>query len=191
MRGIIAVLSVLAFVFGFSTTSPSSAVAQQASVRMGSIPATDVTATDFQAALKDEVASGKPVSDRSIRVVDVGGQHVGIGAVYRLSPSGQGVSASHDKVTEVYCMLEGAGTLVTGGTIVNPKQRESTNQIVAQINGPGISGTSIEGGKSRRIQAGDFVIIPAGTPHWWSAIEGKSMSYAVIRIDPSQVVALK
>jgi quercetin dioxygenase-like cupin family protein len=80
---------------------------------------------------------------------------------------------------------------VTGGTIVNPKQRESNNQIVAQVNGPGISGTAVGGGKSRRIKAGDFVIIPAGTPHWWSEIEGKSMSYVVIRIDPDQVVALK
>ena len=99
----------------------------------------------------------------------------------------------HDKVSEVYVMLEGAGTLVTGGKLVNPTRREggSIAQIVAQVNGPGVSGTSVEGGVSRRIKAGDFVIIPAGTPHWWSEIEGKSMSYVVIRVDPDQVVALK
>jgi len=155
------------------------------------LSATDVTAEDIQATLKQEMASGKPVNDTSIRVVDVGGCNVGIGAVYRLTPATKGFSATHDKVTEVYYMIEGAGTLVTGGTLVNPQRRQSSNEIVAQVNGPGVSGTTIQGGVSRRIKAGDMVIIPAGTPHWWSEIEGSSMKYVVVRVDPSRVVNLK
>jgi len=183
---------VIAILFLFSTAG-SGVGAQQASVGKAPTPATDVTAEVIQATLKDEMANGKPVNDRSARVVDIGGRNVGIGVVYRLSPGAQGGSAVHDKVSEVYVMLEGAGTLVTGGKLVNPTRREggSIAQIVAQVNGPGVSGTSIEGGVSRRIKAGDFVIIPAGTPHWWSEIEEKSMSYVVIRVDPDQVVALK
>jgi quercetin dioxygenase-like cupin family protein len=88
-------------------------------------------------------------------------------------------------------MIEGAGTLVTGGTLVNPQRRKDAAEVVTQVNGPGTSGTKIEGGVSRRIKAGDMVIIPAGTPHWWSEIEGSSMKYVVVRIDPSQVVTLK
>jgi mannose-6-phosphate isomerase-like protein (cupin superfamily) len=185
--------SVIAILFLFSTAGSGVAGAQQASAGKVPFPATDVNAEVIQATLKDEIASGKPVNDRSARVVDTGGHNVGIGVVYRLSPGPHGVSAVHDKVSEVYVMLEGAGTLVTGGKLVNPTRREggSIAQIVAQVNGPGVSGTSIEGGVSRRIKAGDFVIIPAGTPHWWSEIEGKSMSYVVIRVDPDQVVALK
>ena len=155
------------------------------------LSATDVTAEDIEATLKQETESGKPVNDTSIRVVDVGGCNVGIGAVYRLTPATKGFSATHDKVTEVYYMIEGAGTLVTGGTLVNPQRRQSSNEIVAQVNGPGVSGTTVQGGVNRRIKAGDMVIIPAGTPHWWSEIEGSSMKYVVVRVDPSRVVNLK
>jgi mannose-6-phosphate isomerase-like protein (cupin superfamily) len=155
------------------------------------LPATDVTSEDIQNVLKKEIAEGKPVDDRSIRVVDVGGHNVGIGVVYRLAPGTQGLSASHDKVSEVYYMIEGSGTLVTGGTLVNPKRRDSGNVVVAQVNGPGVSGDTIQDGISRHIKAGDMVIIPAGTPHWWSHVESPTMTYVVVRVDPSQVVALK
>ena len=170
---------------------PGVAGAQGASTASEALPATDVTFEDIQAVLKQEIADGKPVDDRSIRVVNAGGHNVGIGIVYRLAPGSQGLSALHDKVTEVYYMIEGAGTLVTGGTLVNPKRRQGTNAVVAQINGPGVSGDAIQGGVTRRIKAGDMVIIPAGTPHWWTKVEGKSMTYVVVRVDPSQVVALK
>jgi mannose-6-phosphate isomerase-like protein (cupin superfamily) len=184
-------LSVLAGVLTLCAVAPSVAKAQSKSTAPEPIPATDVTAEDIQATLKQEIASGKAVNDTSIRVVDTGGHNVGIGAVYRLAPATKGFSALHDKVTEVYYMLEGAGTLVTGGTLVDPQRRQSANEIVAQVNGPGVSGTKIQGGVSRRIKAGDMVIIPAGTPHWWSEIEGSSMKYLVVRVDPSGVVALK
>jgi mannose-6-phosphate isomerase-like protein (cupin superfamily) len=154
-------------------------------------PATDVTAEQIHAVVNQEIADGKPVDDRSIRVVDAGGHNVGIGVVYRVGPGTAGRSASHDKVTEVYYMIEGAGILVTGGTHVNPERRAGTSIVVSGINGPGISGDAIHGGVSRRIKAGDMVIIPAGTPHLWSTVEGKSMTYVVVRLDPSQVVALK
>lgn len=154
------------------------------------IPATDVKSADIQATLKRVMANTNiPVADTPLRTVDAGGHNVGIGVVYR--PKGaKGGAASHDKVSEVYQVLEGSGTLVTGGTIVNPQRRTSGQEEVAQINGPGVSGTSIEGGVSRRITKGDMVIIPAGTPHWFSEIQ-ETITYTVVRIDPSRVVTLK
>lgn len=151
------------------------------------IPATDVTAADIQATLKQAIA--KKVTDIPIRTVDAGGHNVGIGLVHR-AKGAKGGSASHDKVTEVYHVLEGAGTLVTGGTHVNPQRRDSGAEVVTQINGPGVSGTAIQGGMSRRIAKGDVVIIPAGTPHWWPEIQ-ESITYTVVRVDPSRVVTLK
>jgi len=113
----------------------------------------------------------------------------GIGLVHR--PKGfKGFAASHDKVTEVYQVLEGSGTLVTGGTMVNPQRRENVAEVVTQINGPGVSGASIQGGVSRRIAKGDMVIIPAGTPHWFSEVQ-ESITYTVVRVDPGRVVKLK
>jgi mannose-6-phosphate isomerase-like protein (cupin superfamily) len=156
----------------------------------GPIPATDVKSVDIQATLKRVMANQNiTVSDSPLRTVDAGGHNVSIGVVYR--PKGaKGGAASHDKVSEVYQVLEGSATLVTGGTIVNPQRRTSTQEEVTQINGPGVSGISIEGGVSRRIGKGDMVIIPAGTPHWFPEIQ-ETITYTVVRIDPNRVVTLK
>jgi mannose-6-phosphate isomerase-like protein (cupin superfamily) len=151
------------------------------------VPATDVNAATIKATLAEAMA--KKITDIPIRTVDAGGHYVGIGVVQRPKGEKRG-GASHDKVTEVYQMLEGAGMLVTGGTMVNPQRRADSAQQVTSINGPGVSSDSIKGGVSRRIAKGDMVIIPAGTPHWWSDIE-ESMTYTVVRVDPSRVVGLK
>src|SRR5229473_8166327 len=106
-------------------------------------PAVDVTAADIQATIKKEIASS--ITDTPIRTIDAGGHNVSIAVVYR--PKGaKGGAAIHDKVTEVYQVLEGAGTLVTGGTMVNPQRRTSNAVEVTQLSGPGVSGTAIQGG---------------------------------------------
>jgi len=91
----------------------------------------------------------------------------------------------HDKIDEIYYVLEGSGTLVTGGTLVNPKQTSSSPTI-----GPGWSGSSIQGGESRRVTAGDVVFIPAGVAHMYSQLDG-TIRYLTYRVDPSRVLALK
>ncbi len=154
------------------------------------LPATDVNAATIQAAVKQAIATN--TTDTPIRTVDAGGHQVGIGVVRRAKSSGANMlgSASHDKVTEVYQVLEGSGTLVTGGTLVEPQRREGGATQVVQINGPGFSGSSVRGGVSRRIVKGDMVIIPAGTPHWFSEIQ-EDIVYTVVRVDPARVVTLK
>ena len=183
-----AMLRSILFLVVLWTAGASLAAAQQAAAEP--IPATDVKAAAIQATLQQEIASARPVVDTPIRTVDAGGHNVGVGLVYRVSPA-QGGSASHDKVTEVYYIIEGAGTLVTGGKLVDPERRASTQETVSGINGPGVSGAKIQGGASRRIAKGDVVITPAGTPHWWSEVEAPSLTYLVVRVDPSRVVALK
>lgn len=145
---------------------------------------------DLTAAVARTVAAGAKQSDTPIRTIDVHGTHVGVGVLYRaagVSPAG---SSSHDKVTEIYQILEGAGTLVTGGDIVNPQRRASASELVGAVNGPGVSGSSIRGGTSRRVAKGDMIIIPAGTPHWFSEVESP-ITCSVVRVDPEGVVALK
>lgn len=152
------------------------------------LPATDIKASDIGATLKQAIAT-KTV-DTPIRTVDAGGHNVGVGLVHRSKGTRLAGGASHDKVTEVYHVLEGSGTLVTGGTLVNPQRRDSAAEVVTQINGPGVSGTAIQGGVSRRIAKGDVIIIPADTPHWFPEVQ-EDITYTVIRIDPSRVVTLK
>ena len=152
------------------------------------IPATDVSAADIQATVERAIAEGR--TDTPIRTVDAGGHTVGIGVVHRRTGTNIRGGAVHTMVTEVYHVLEGSGTLVTGGTLVNPRQRDSAASVVVQINGPGISGDAIEGGVRRRVARGDVVIIPAGTPHWWPEVT-EAITYTVVRVDPSQVVTLR
>ena len=92
----------------------------------------------------------------------------------------------HFKVSEIYHVIDGGATLVTGGTLVNAKPRPADSESVKFEDGPGESGSGIQGGTSQQIKAGDVVVIPAGVPHWFSAIEG-SITYVVVRVDPERV----
>jgi quercetin dioxygenase-like cupin family protein len=71
-----------------------------------------------------------------------------------------GTFSVHPKEAEVFYVIDGAGTLVTGGKLVNQTETK----------GGGLSGTSVEGGTSRQVSKGDFFIVPENTPHGFSAI---------------------
>jgi mannose-6-phosphate isomerase-like protein (cupin superfamily) len=72
-----------------------------------------------------------------------------------------GPSAVHKKYAEFFYVVDGTATLVTGGKLANEKS-----------NGDNLSGTGIDGGSPRQVAKGDFVIVPEGTPHWFSTING-------------------
>src|ERR1700730_18633554 len=90
--------------------------------------ATYIANNDVQATIKGMPAD--KVTDKALRVVDTGKQNVGIGRVHRSAKATQ-TSLEHEQVTEVYHILAGSGTMVTGGTQVNPQRRprsESTHR---------------------------------------------------------------
>jgi mannose-6-phosphate isomerase-like protein (cupin superfamily) len=173
-------MSIVAFLSAVFVVAPVIAGAQTKV-----LPAADISAAEIQAL----IGPRKPNTLPNIRVVDAGGHNVGVGVLYRVQGQTQ-TAALHYKVSEVYHVMKGAGTLVTGGTLVDPKTRAADSVEVKQEDGPGVSGTAIQGGTSRQIKEGDVVVIPAGTPHWFSKIDG-SLAYLVIRIDPSQLVTLQ
>jgi mannose-6-phosphate isomerase-like protein (cupin superfamily) len=171
-----ALLSVLALLVAASTADQPPTLA------------TYVTSEDIQTKVKQK-QQGLGVPEPNLRVVDAGGYNITVGAIYRGKDSPDH-SAIHFKVSEVYYVIGGAATLVSGGTMVNAKTRSSDAENVRLENGPGSSGTAIQGGESRRIKVGDVVIIPAGVPHWFSEIEG-SITYVVLRVDPDRLLPLK
>ena len=146
------------------------------------LPATDVPAGAIQAFINQLPRDA--VSDRPIRVADVGGYKVGVYGVFRPKASRQEAIVHDTKVSEVYYMLDGAATLVTGGTLVEPGPPQ------AGISGMNTRAVRIEGGVSRRVTKGDVVIIPGRTPHWWSNLEG-DISYLIVRPDPEGKQTLK
>jgi quercetin dioxygenase-like cupin family protein len=74
--------------------------------------------------------------------------------------------------------------------MVNAKERPADAISVRLEDGPGASGTSIQGGVTQKVKAGDVVVIPAGVPHWFSQIDG-SITYVVVRVDPGRILAPK
>ena len=74
----------------------------------------------------------------------------------------EGAVAVHEKEAEMVYVIDGGGTLTTGGTVVGEKRTNATN----------LSGTAIDGGTVRTIAKGDFAIIPEGTPHQFKPANG-------------------
>lgn len=131
------------------------------------------------------------VLDQQVRAVDVGKSHVDIGVVYRSGRQAEGSAvAEHDQVSEVYHILDGSATLVTGSDIAGWQRRPADNVAVRLLNGPGGNGASIRNGATYELKAGDVIVIPAGVGHWFTKIDDH-IRYLMIRIDPDKVTPLK
>src|SRR5436309_7751333 len=146
--------------------------------------AVDVTRADLLAALKQAPPDG--VMDQQIRVVDIGTYNVAVGVLHRAAHARQ-TAISHAQVTEVYHIIDGSGTFVTGGEMIDPTPSPADGTTVKILVGPSTNGTAIRGGQSRKIGPGDVIVIPPGVPHWFSAVES-DMNYLVVRVDADHVL---
>jgi len=144
------------------------------------LPAVDVKAAEIKAFIDNLPKNA--ISDLPIRVADVGGYRVGVFGVFRPKSVKQDAVLHETTTSEVYYMLEGAGTLITGGTLADERRQPATTTTVR--------GSRIDGGVSRRVTPGDIVIIPGRTPHWWSDLDG-DIRYLIVRPDPSGRLQLK
>jgi mannose-6-phosphate isomerase-like protein (cupin superfamily) len=153
-------------------------------------PGTYVPKSEIDAYVQKAVA--EKLTDQQVRDIELGKAHVGIGVVHRgklASPAPESV-AEHDQVSEVYHIIDGTATLMLGPDIVGAKRRPATLETVRLFNGPGSNGTSIRNGVAYDLKAGDVVVIPAGTGHWFTKIDDH-VSYLMIRIDPDKVTPVK
>ncbi len=166
-----------------SPTPQATAGAQDpnAQTYQGGLPATYLTSDDVQTFLK--ALPKDAINDLPIRVVDVGGYHVGVFGVFRPQSQPGDAIAHETRTTEIYYVLDGSGTLVTGGTITDLKAPPP-----GRTAGP--RGDKIEGGVSRHVGAGDIVVIPGRTPHWWSSLDS-DIHYLIYRPDPDGRLRLK
>jgi mannose-6-phosphate isomerase-like protein (cupin superfamily) len=68
----------------------------------------------------------------------------------------------HEQEAELFVVVEGAGMLVTGGTLREERRTNPANR----------SGTAIDGGSRQRVAKGDVALVPQGVPHWFTDIDG-------------------
>ena len=141
----------------------------------------DITKADVDTVLKNM----GPSIDQAIRVFDMGKYNLCIAVNHRGvtndKPGDAIVGAYHTEISEVYVMLSGSGIFTTGGTTVDPKPSVGYSLAV----GPSVNGTAGKGAFSRRLQAGDIVVIPPGVFHAWSQIT-EPVTYLSIRPDPDR-----
>ena len=149
-----------------------------------------IPVSELQAYTQKAVA--EKLTDQQVRDVEIGKAHIGIGMVHRgrLDKPAPNSVAEHDQVSEVYHVISGSATLVLGPDIVDRQRRPATQRTVREFNGPGNNGSDIRNGVAHNIKAGDVVIIPAGTGHWFTKIDDH-IDYLMVRIDPDKVTPLK
>jgi hypothetical protein len=93
---------------------------------------------------------------------------------------------AHAQVTEVYYVLSGSGTLITGSEIADPESLAADSEVVRVAVGPSHRATFM-GGQRRVVSAGDVVVIPAGVLHGWVEIPDH-VNYLSVRPDPDRVL---
>lgn len=91
----------------------------------------------------------------------------------------------HKGVVDMWYVVEGGGTLVTGGSLAEPvtplpndEKWQPKTTTPNEFRAP-----SISGGDERHISKGDFVVIPADVPHWVSKVDGE-LIYLVVKVPP-------
>ena len=169
-------------------------VAQQGSPKptCNHCPATYIPVSELNA--YTEKAIKYKIVDQQVRAIDIGKSKVGIGMVTRgkLAPGSGGAEAvaEHEQVSEIYYIIEGSATLLTGPDLVDATKRPDTQVTVREQNGPGYSAKSIKDPETHELKAGDVIVIPAGTGHWFTKIDDH-ITYVMVRIDPDKILPLK
>jgi mannose-6-phosphate isomerase-like protein (cupin superfamily) len=131
-------------------------------------PATFVTQQELTDKLHALVASGGDPASSPVGVTD----QYSINVVHR---GKTGAPAVHTGWTELHYILEGGGIFVTGGKIIKP---------------PGAAQGIVEGGVSRSVKAGDAVIVPPDTVHWYKEVDG-TLTYLEVRFVAPPAAAAK
>ena len=139
-------------------------------------------ATAPPAAAKGTVVTFVPSARLSSEIAHAPGQDHGVALKTYASAPGYsatlirrtraGSAEVHRNISDVWYVIDGGGTLVTDGVLVGSRETD-----------PGeLRGEKIAGGTSRRIAKGDLIAIPAGIPHWVSAVDGAQLVYLVVKV---------
>lgn len=132
----------------------SAAAVAQTNVEKRAEPMTDLASkTEVREQIAAMLADMKPGQGFAWRPLVRDGSRVAAIEVWKKP----GRPAVHPAEAEYAIVLEGAGTLLSGGKLIAPVSR---NEGL-------VEGDRIEGGASRSLREGDVLLVPAGVPHWF------------------------
>ena len=141
-------------------------------------PATFVGAGEIEATMRESIANN--TLDKRVAMAPGPRGIVRVGVVHRSTQEPRALM--HDELTEIYQIIEGSGTLVTGG---------ATTNCAPVADPPNLGPTksyfcTMTAGVSQKVKARDVIIVPAGTPHKFSQLDGP-ISYVIYRFEAPPV----
>jgi mannose-6-phosphate isomerase-like protein (cupin superfamily) len=128
--------------------------AQRGSSNAGAPAAPMITAAEVTAMMAKQPADKNSLGQQMLKLgpYNVNMEHRVMGQA----------AAVHEKEAEFFYVIDGSGTMVTGGKLVEEKRVDQAN----------LTGSSIQGGVSKKISKGDWIMVPEGTPHQIPSVDG-------------------
>jgi mannose-6-phosphate isomerase-like protein (cupin superfamily) len=140
-------------------------------------PATFIGSAEIESTLRESIANN--TLDKRVALAPGPRGIVRVGIVHRSKQEPRALM--HEELTEIYHIIEGSGTLVTGGPmtdcapVADPPNLGPTRSYYC----------TMTAGVSQKVKPKDMVIVPAGTPHKFSQLDGP-ISYAIYRFEAPQ-----
>ncbi|HYL38061.1 MAG TPA: cupin domain-containing protein [Bryobacteraceae bacterium] len=135
------------------TVLATMAVAQQPAAQAMKMFASSADVAALIAKAKSERKEGQPIVAQ--RILQLAPYNANL--EYRASV---GPASIHEKEAEMFYVIDGSATMVTGGKLTKESRTNAEN----------LTGSGVEGGTPREIAKGDFIIVPENTAHWFSEI---------------------
>ena len=123
--------------------------------------------TDVASQLKALVDKARPSGSSGAVLGDYKSHAIRLSV--RTASGGAEIHAHYD---DIFVVTDGSATLITGGTVIDPKTDADGET----------KGTRIQDGNSQTITKDDIVHIPAGTPHQLIIAPGTSFSSIVVKV---------
>jgi mannose-6-phosphate isomerase-like protein (cupin superfamily) len=150
--------------------------------------AMDMTSAELQTMVKTY-----PGGNAEIKSIDAGRHVVDLWLEQRkagltAAPGTGGIA--HSEITEIYYIVQGTATLVTGGRLIDPRLNENLPKTTYPGGGSFVTptyGGRFEGGVSRKVGPGDVIVVPPGSVHQWASVDpAQTLVYFIARIDPDK-----
>lgn len=140
-------------------------------------PATFIGSAEIESTLRESIENN--TLDKRVALAPGARGTVRVGIVHRSTQEPRALM--HDELTEIYQIIEGSGTLVTGGATTDCKPVADPPNL-----GPTTSYyCTMTAGVAQKVKPRDVIIVPAGTPHKFSQLDGP-ISYAIYRFEAPQ-----